>query len=43
MRDWCKRCDSANLYEEEGLVANEMPDDAGQEACRELGRGLAKW
>ncbi len=43
MRDWCKRCDSANLYDEEGLVANEMPDDASQEACRELGRGLAKW
>ena len=45
MRDWCKRCDddNANLFEAEGLIVNETPDDAGQEACRELGRGLAKW
>ena len=45
MRDWCARCEAANanLFEETGLMANEMPDEAGQENCRELGRGLAKW
>ena len=43
MRDWRDRCSAANLFEEEGLIINEAPDDAGQETCRELGRGLAKW
>ena len=45
MRDWCVRCEAANanLFEETGLMVNEMPDEAGQENCRELGRGLAKW
>lgn len=43
MRDWCKRCESANLFDEDGLTVNEAPDEAGREACRELGRGLAKW
>ena len=45
MRDWCKRCEDtgANLFEEEGLIVNESPDEAAQERCRELGRGLAKW
>lgn len=43
MREWCERCASAILYQEEGLIVNEAPDAAGQEACRELGRGLAKW
>lgn len=45
MRDWCARCEAANanLYQEAGLIVNEAPDEAGQEACRELGRGLAKW
>ena len=45
MRDWCQRCESANanLYEETGLTVNDLPDAAGQESCRELGRGLAKW
>lgn len=43
MRDWCERCGSANLYDENGLIINETPDDEGQETCRELGRGLAKW
>lgn len=43
MRDWCERCGSANLYDEKGLIINESPDDEGQETCRELGRGLAKW
>ena len=45
MRDWCARCDDAgaNLYDAEGLMAHETPDDAAQEACRELGRKLAAW
>ena len=43
MRDWCERCSAANLYEEEGLIINESPDEDGKETCRELGRGLAKW
>ena len=43
MREWCARCAAANLYEEDGLIANESPDAAAREACRELGRGLAKW
>jgi flavodoxin short chain len=43
MRDWCQRCASANLYDENGLIVNEAPDDAAQETCRELGRKLAAW
>lgn len=43
MQDWCKRCENANLFNEDGLTVNEAPDEAGREACRELGRGLAKW
>lgn len=43
MRDWCERCSSALLYSEEGLIVNEAPDADGEAACRELGRGLAKW
>ncbi|SFP91270.1 flavodoxin, short chain [Oscillibacter sp. PC13] len=45
MRDWCSRCDSANaiLFNEEGLIVKEAPDDAAQEACRDLGRKLAAW
>jgi flavodoxin short chain len=43
MRDWCKRCVSANLYDENGLTVNNAPDAAAQEACQELGRKLAAW
>ena len=45
MRDWCKRCNEhgANLYDENGLIANETPDASAQEKCRELGRKLAAW
>jgi flavodoxin short chain len=43
MRDWCQRCANANLYDENGLIVNEAPDDAAQETCRELGRKLAAW
>ena len=43
MREWCQRCSSAQLYDEDGLILNESPDADGQETCRELGRGLARW
>ena len=44
MRDWHERCEAAkaNLFDE-GLTVNETPNEEGREACRELGRGLAKW
>ena len=43
MRDWFARCESANanLIQDEGLIANEAPDDDAQEACRQLGKELA--
>ena len=43
MRDWFARCESANanLIQDEGLIANEAPDDDAQEACRQLGKKLA--
>ena len=31
------------IYEENGLIVNDAPDDHDQEVCRELGRALAKW
>lgn len=45
MQDWCKRCASAgaSLLDENGLIINEVPDAAGIEACKELGRRLAAW
>lgn len=43
MRDWAARCDSADLFDENGLMVNDAPDEDGQEACRELGRKLAVW
>ena len=45
MRDWCDRCSAAgaNLYDKEGLMANEAPDADAQEACRKLGEKLAAW
>ena len=43
MREWCQRCSSAQLYDEDGLILNESPDADGQETRRELGRGLARW
>ena len=43
MRDWFARCESANasLIQDEGLIANDAPDDDAQEACRQLGKELA--
>ena len=45
MRDWWDRCAAAGARtcQEEGLMANEAPDDEAQEACRALGRQLAAW
>lgn len=43
MRDWCDRCRQAgaSLVRDEGLIANGEPDEAAQEACRDLGKELA--
>ena len=45
MRDWCARAKAAgaDLYDEEGLIANESPNEEAREACRDLGRSLAAW
>ena len=45
MRDWCERVkeDGAVLFNEEGLICNETPDDDVQAACRKLGADLAAW
>ena len=45
MREWCERCtaDGADLYDEEGLICNDAPDDDAKDSCRELGRKLADW
>ena len=43
MRDWQQRVDDANasLYNGEGLIINEAPDDDGLEQCRQFGAGFA--
>lgn len=43
MRDWYDRTAAcgAVLQGDEGLICNEMPDDDGLAACRDLGRTLA--
>ncbi len=45
MRDWCERCNNAgaNLYDANGLICNDAPDEAGKAACEELGKALANW
>ncbi len=45
MRDWCERCQGAGavLYNEEGLMANNTPDDDAESECRALGTALAAW
>ena len=42
MRDWCQRMKEAgaNLICEEGVIANEAPDDAALEECRKAGKQL---
>ena len=44
MRDWVSRAvdAGANVYQGEGLIVNETPDDAGLEQCKEFGAGFAK-
>lgn len=43
MRLWVERTSAAGgvMIDNEGLIINEMPDDAGLEQCRELGRKAA--
>ena len=43
MRSWEKDCGDAGLNLVcESVICTETPDDAALEACRELGRALAK-
>ena len=43
MRDWQQRVDDANasLYNGEGLIINETPDEDGLAKCKEFGKGFA--
>lgn len=43
MRDWYERADNANanVYQGEGLIVHETPDDAAIAKCREFGKGFA--
>lgn len=45
MRDWCSRCEAlnTNLYDSDGFIINEAPDENGQEKCYALGRKLTAW
>ena len=45
MRDWVQRTQNANanLYQDEGLMINETPDEDGLEKCREFGRCFVKY
>lgn len=45
MADWCERtaATGAQLYDENGLIANGTPDGDGEDACRALGKGLTEW
>ena len=44
MRDWAERADrgGAAVYQGQGLILNEAPDDDGLAQCREFGSGFAK-
>ena len=43
MRDWTERMKNAGavLVRDEGIIANEAPDDGALEECRAAGRDLA--
>ena len=43
MRDWKARADAANanVYQDEGLILNDAPDDDGLAKCRAFGAGFA--
>ena len=45
MRDWVERAqgDGAQVWNGEGLICNEAPDEDCQAACRKLGADLAAW
>ena len=45
MRTWSARCreKKADLYDPDGLMANEIPNAEAREACHDLGRNLASW
>ena len=44
MRDWAKRMETSGavLVREEGVIANETPDDEALEECRAAGKELAE-
>ena len=44
MRDWKTRADGANavVYQDEGLILNEAPDEEGLAQCRAFGAGFAR-
>ena len=44
MRDWKTRADGANavVYQDEGLILNETPDEEGLAQCRAFGAGFAR-
>ena len=44
MRDWVQRTQdaNANVYQDQGLMIQETPDEDGLEQCRTFGRGFAK-
>ena len=44
MRDWTARADGAgaSVYQGEGLMINDAPDDDGLAQCREFGMGFAR-
>lgn len=43
MREWEDRCKSKNMeLKAESVICQEMPDDAGLEECRNLGKALAE-
>lgn len=45
MRDWQARAEgaNANLFQDEGLMVNETPDDAALERCRQFGAAFAAY
>ena len=45
MRDWQERVEGANadLYQGQGLIVNETPDDSALEQCRAFGAGFAAY
>lgn len=44
MREWQERCSNncLNVFDEDGLIINETPDENGLSKCKELGKSLAK-